>query len=161
MSEGANIRDEDLHAFLDGALDGPRSQEIAARIDADPALAARLAGFRADKGYVQDGLWAAGATSRFPNIGWRWPRGAKPAPRLSWRMVGHRGHGFWWRWWRHSAIAPGSRPPAPARSSQAALAARQAGGRRRSIAVSSTGRSGRYDRHREQRGGAARQGAGP
>ena len=53
MTGSTNIRDEDLHAFLDGALDAAQARVVAAAIEADPALAARLAGFRADKAMLK------------------------------------------------------------------------------------------------------------
>jgi len=44
--------DEDLHAFIDGELDAARAAEIAARLESDAPLAARVAAFNADKAMI-------------------------------------------------------------------------------------------------------------
>jgi anti-sigma factor RsiW len=49
MSAHPDIRDEDLHAFIDGELDAARTGEIADAVRSDGALAERIAAFRADK----------------------------------------------------------------------------------------------------------------
>lgn len=43
------IREEELHAFIDGELSSDRSSLVAAALQADPVLAARVAAFAADK----------------------------------------------------------------------------------------------------------------
>lgn len=54
MSLGASISEAELSAFLDGELADARARDVAAAIEADPALAARLADFRADKTMLKD-----------------------------------------------------------------------------------------------------------
>ena len=49
MSDRPEIRDDDLHAFVDGALDAGRCQAVKEAIARDPDLAACIAGYRADK----------------------------------------------------------------------------------------------------------------
>jgi anti-sigma factor RsiW len=49
MSEHPAIRDEELHSFIDNALDEQRRAEIAAIVSEDAILAYRVAQFRADK----------------------------------------------------------------------------------------------------------------
>jgi anti-sigma factor RsiW len=48
------IDDQDVHAFIDGELPAARMQAMAARIGADPALAARVAAYRADQQRLLD-----------------------------------------------------------------------------------------------------------
>jgi anti-sigma factor RsiW len=43
------IRDEDLHGFIDGELPADRAELVAAALEADPVLAARVEAFAADK----------------------------------------------------------------------------------------------------------------
>lgn len=49
MNDQPNLRDEELHAFIDGELDAGRTVTIADIIARDPVLAARVAAFEADK----------------------------------------------------------------------------------------------------------------
>ncbi len=48
MSNDKEISESELHAYIDGALDRDRADTVAARLAADPALAHRVAGFKAD-----------------------------------------------------------------------------------------------------------------
>jgi anti-sigma factor RsiW len=43
------VREEELHAFIDGELPVDRARTVAAALQADPSLAARVAAFEADK----------------------------------------------------------------------------------------------------------------
>jgi anti-sigma factor RsiW len=52
MTENPVLDDTDLHAFIDGELDEARAADVAALVDADPALAARVAAFRSDKDLI-------------------------------------------------------------------------------------------------------------
>jgi anti-sigma factor RsiW len=54
MSAHPDIRDEDLHAFIDGELDAARTGEIADAVRSDSALAERIAAFRADKRQIAE-----------------------------------------------------------------------------------------------------------
>jgi anti-sigma factor RsiW len=54
MNARPEIREEDLHAFIDGDLDAARSAEIADAEREDVALAERIAAFRADKKRLAD-----------------------------------------------------------------------------------------------------------
>jgi anti-sigma factor RsiW len=49
MTSPQPIREEDLHAFIDGELPPDRTGMVAAALKADPTLAARVAAFAADK----------------------------------------------------------------------------------------------------------------
>jgi anti-sigma factor RsiW len=49
MMPGQPIREEELHAFIDGELPADRTAAVAAALEADPILAARVAAFAADK----------------------------------------------------------------------------------------------------------------
>jgi anti-sigma factor RsiW len=49
MSTHATVRDEDLHAFIDGELADADRARVQAALDADAELGATLAAFRADK----------------------------------------------------------------------------------------------------------------
>jgi anti-sigma factor RsiW len=53
MSEHRALRDEDIHAYIDGALDDARQSEVAALLDDDPVLAHRVAQFQADKAQLK------------------------------------------------------------------------------------------------------------
>jgi len=48
-----HVSDEDLHAFIDGALDDARAHAVAAALESDTALAARAAAFSTDKVRLQ------------------------------------------------------------------------------------------------------------
>ena len=49
MTPAQLIREEELHAYIDGELPTDRTAVVAARLEADPILAARVAAFAADK----------------------------------------------------------------------------------------------------------------
>jgi anti-sigma factor RsiW len=49
MTSAQPIREEDLHAFIDGELPADRAAMVATALEADPILAARVAAFTADK----------------------------------------------------------------------------------------------------------------
>jgi anti-sigma factor RsiW len=49
MTSAQPIREEELHAFIDGELPADRASMVAAALEADPILAARVAAFAADK----------------------------------------------------------------------------------------------------------------
>ncbi len=48
MSERMDISESELHAYVDGALDADRARAVARSLADDPALANRVAAFRAD-----------------------------------------------------------------------------------------------------------------
>ena len=54
MTPNGHSEDLELHAYLDGALDAVNISVVEARLAADPALAARLAAFKADKVMLQE-----------------------------------------------------------------------------------------------------------
>lgn len=49
-----HIRDEDLHAFIDGELDAARNAEVAEAARSDAALMEQIAAFRADKAMLAE-----------------------------------------------------------------------------------------------------------
>ena len=48
--------EDDLHAFVDGALQAARQDEVAASLRADPALAARVAGYARDRDLLREAV---------------------------------------------------------------------------------------------------------
>jgi len=54
MSAHSDIRDEDLHAFIDGELDAARNAEVADAARDDAALMEQIAAFRADKAMLAE-----------------------------------------------------------------------------------------------------------
>jgi len=54
MSPHSGIRDEDLHAFIDGELDAARHAEVADAARDDAALMEQIAAFRADKAMLAE-----------------------------------------------------------------------------------------------------------
>ena len=80
MRSAQPIPEEDLHAFIDGELPSERADVVAAALEADPVLAARVAAFAADKAALSaeyrpvgeqavPASWIArieGATARLP-----------------------------------------------------------------------------------------------
>lgn len=81
------IDDIELHAFVDGALDTARLAEVGAAIEADPALAARAAAFRADKTMLKR-VYAPIAAQPVPQEWLARIHSAKRPPTTSWRLVG-------------------------------------------------------------------------
>jgi anti-sigma factor RsiW len=77
---------DELHAFLDGALESPRREEIAARIAADPQLAAQLASFQADKALLKQ-VYGPLADRQLPPH-WLALAHRKPRLKTAWRLVG-------------------------------------------------------------------------
>jgi anti-sigma factor RsiW len=81
MSGATPIREEELHAYIDGELPAARADDVAAALAADPALAARVAAFAADKAALAAAYRPIG---RAPvPLAWiaRVHRATAPAPR--------------------------------------------------------------------------------
>jgi len=53
MSSAARISDDELHAFIDGALDEARRRDVEVALAADPELAVRIEGFASDKALLK------------------------------------------------------------------------------------------------------------
>lgn len=87
MSGISEFGDLELHAFIDGELDAARSAAIATRIDADPALARRVAAFRADKEMLKR-IYAQVADRSVPVEWVARARAEQKQPVISWRMMG-------------------------------------------------------------------------
>ncbi len=88
MTEPMRIDEADLHAFIDGALDAVRARRIETALAADPALAARVVAFQADKKMLQD-IFAPIAERPVPAAWIALAQGrtaAPPAPVRSWRL---------------------------------------------------------------------------
>jgi anti-sigma factor RsiW len=90
MNTHANIRDEDLHAFIDGELTEADRARVQAALDADAELGAQLAAFRADKARLVS-LYGGGLHEPLPR---EWiaqieeASRRKPAlPRAAWAML--------------------------------------------------------------------------
>ena len=84
---GPEIDDVDLHAYIDGELDAERRAAVAAGIDADPALAERVAAFRADKEMLRR-IYGRAVETPMPAEWQRMIESAKVARPVSWRLVG-------------------------------------------------------------------------
>ncbi len=54
MSPIQPVNEDELHAFVDGALQTARQDEVAAILRADPALAARVAGYARDRDLLRE-----------------------------------------------------------------------------------------------------------
>lgn len=87
MSGISELGDHELHAFIDGELDAARAAAVAQRIEADPALARRVAGFRADKDMLKR-IYAPVADRPVPAEWIARVRAGEKRPVVSWRMVG-------------------------------------------------------------------------
>jgi len=140
MNHPAAISDNDLHALLDGALDAGRAREVMAEVEADPAMATRLAAFRADKDMLKQ-IYGPLAAQPVPEEWLKLAQSRRRRPVLSWRMVGSiaavllvaAAVGY-------AALLPSARP---SEIVQVALDARQAEGGQ-TIAVAANGDAGRY-----------------
>lgn len=88
MSE-AKVRNEELHAFIDGELDEAASGRVAAAVSADPFLAAQVDAFRADKARLVS-LYGGGLNEPLPP---EWiahieqASARRPVPRQVWGMM--------------------------------------------------------------------------
>lgn len=60
MKSEQPIREEELHAFIDGELPPDRVGLVVAALEADPILAARVAAFAADKAALATAYWPVG-----------------------------------------------------------------------------------------------------
>jgi anti-sigma factor RsiW len=82
------ITEEELHAFIDGELPAARSDQVSAMLQRDPAQAARVAAFRADKERLA-AIFRPVAAAPLPDAWTRrvlqHPRPAAPPRR--WRMA--------------------------------------------------------------------------
>jgi anti-sigma factor RsiW len=86
MSERVDISESELHAYVDGALDADRARAVTRSLAHDPALAKRVAAFRADMVMLKQ-VYAPMTDRPVPG---KWLALAqKPRPaRPSWRLVG-------------------------------------------------------------------------
>ncbi|HLY05535.1 MAG TPA: hypothetical protein VKR31_07295 [Rhizomicrobium sp.] len=90
MTSQATIRDEDLHAFIDGELDGQERARVEEAVSAHPELGRQVAAFRADKARLVS-LYGGGLNEPLPHA---WiarieeATTRKPLPRTAWAMLG-------------------------------------------------------------------------
>jgi anti-sigma factor RsiW len=88
MNNGMDISESELHAYVDGALDAARADAVAARLAADPALAQRVAGFKADMTMLKK-FYGPLADRPVPAEWLALAQNSRPAlPAYSWRLVG-------------------------------------------------------------------------
>jgi anti-sigma factor RsiW len=88
MSNGLDISESELHAYVDGALNADRADAVAARLAADPALAHRVAGFKADMAMLKK-VYAPLSGRPVPREWLELAEKSRPAaPAYSWRLVG-------------------------------------------------------------------------
>jgi anti-sigma factor RsiW len=144
MSAELEISDVELHAFIDGEVDGRRLQEIEARMEVDPALAERIAAFRSDKDILKR-VYAPLIERPIPKEWLALAHGAAAPtrPALSWRLIGSAvaaialavigGLGYW-----------ETRPPIANEVVQAALDARGSQ-TEKIIAIQAGENANRYD----------------
>ncbi len=87
MSDTPDIGGIELHAYIDGALDPARREQVEARIARDPEFARLVAAYRADKALLKQ---AYGPLSQQPlPPEWLARLRYTPEPRtVSWRLVG-------------------------------------------------------------------------
>lgn len=106
MAERVPIDDADLQAYLDGALDPARAEQVAAALDADPALAAALAGWRDQDRALRDlfAPYARGDAADLPparvRSGGFWRAGLAAALALAFVLGGGAGA------WLQARLAP-------------------------------------------------------
>ena len=77
------ISDEELHAYVDGALDAARTQQVRQALAQNPALAERVALFQADKAMFKD-IFAPLADRPLPP---EWEARIRRKPQASWRKA--------------------------------------------------------------------------
>jgi anti-sigma factor RsiW len=87
MSGKLQISDVELHAFIDGELDARRLGEVEAGIAADPALAERVAAFRADKTMLKH-LFGPLIDRPVPEEWLKLAQAPKPRPATRWLLAG-------------------------------------------------------------------------
>ncbi len=94
MTVAYPIREEELHAFIDGELPADRAGIVAAALEADPVLAARVAAFAADKASLAAAYGPIGQEA--VPAAWvariEWAAAARPAsrrvsPRVRWAVA--------------------------------------------------------------------------
>ncbi|HET7085840.1 MAG TPA: hypothetical protein VFI23_13775 [Rhizomicrobium sp.] len=78
------ISDEDLHAYIDGALSEARAQLVKTALAGNPALAERAALFQADKALFKT---VYGPLDQRP-LPPEWIARAEARPRINWRLAG-------------------------------------------------------------------------
>ena len=84
MSIPHSISDEDLHAYIDGALEDERSLLVKKALLENAALAERVALFQADKAMFKT-VYAPLAERQLPA---EWIARARRKPRITWRLAG-------------------------------------------------------------------------
>jgi anti-sigma factor RsiW len=86
MSNGMDVSENEVHAFIDGALDDDRARIVAARVAADPALADRVANFRADMAMLKQ-VYGPLSGRPLPREWLTLTQNSRPAAASSWRMA--------------------------------------------------------------------------
>ena len=88
MNDGLEISESELHAYVDGALEADRANAVAARLAADPALAHRVTGFKADMAMLKK-VYGPLGDAPVPREWLALVENSRPAaPAYSWRLVG-------------------------------------------------------------------------
>ena len=90
MTTHATIRNEDLHALLDGQLGEVERLRVEAAVKADPELNRQVSAFRADKARLIS-LYGSGLNEPLPEAWLARIEEAtvrKPVPRTAWAMLG-------------------------------------------------------------------------
>ena len=89
MTNVVNLSDLDVHAFIDGELDGARARKIEDTASLDPGLAARIAAYRSDKALLKRAYSRLAEQPLAPE--WeKLVRGHVPArpAKFAWRLAG-------------------------------------------------------------------------
>lgn len=88
MSNSMNVEESELHGYIDGALDVQRTKTVAAELAADPALAHRVAEFKADMAMLKK-VYGPLAEEPVPREWLRMAEDSKINVRgRSWRLAG-------------------------------------------------------------------------
>jgi anti-sigma factor RsiW len=88
MSSNLPLSDDDVHAYADGKLPEERRAVLAAALERDPALAARVAAIRKQNVDLRDALdpWLAEPLPRELIAAAQPPRGGRKASRVRWAL---------------------------------------------------------------------------
>jgi anti-sigma factor RsiW len=113
MSTVRPISEDDLHAYVDGALDAIRQAEVAAYLAEHPAMAARVDGFARQRAMLREALCPIAQEPLPPELSLRRMLDERPAPRKApWHsaaaaiaLLAAGGAGGWFGrdWWGHPA----------------------------------------------------------
>jgi anti-sigma factor RsiW len=111
---GRPISEDDLHALVDGALDGTRRAEVEAYLALQPAVAARVAAYRQQRAMLRDALAPVASEPVPPELNLGRLIEARRRPRSAlWQIAAAvvlaLGVGTGGGWWLHAEVGPAPR----------------------------------------------------